>query len=111
MFFDLDIKGDRLPPKTVCLTYDDGPGATAGSGPGPKTEALAHFLHEEGIQATFFVIGAHAEEHRDLLARLRDWGHLLGNHTFGHPGLVSLAHTGGDVIGEVALTQEILQDF
>ena len=32
MFFDLDIKTDRLPPKTVCLTYDDGPGETHGPG-------------------------------------------------------------------------------
>lgn len=25
MFFNNDIKADALPPRTVCLTYDDGP--------------------------------------------------------------------------------------
>jgi peptidoglycan/xylan/chitin deacetylase (PgdA/CDA1 family) len=93
MFFDADIKGDRLPPKTLCLTYDDGPG--------PHTEELGRYLHEQGIGATFFVLGRHAEGRGDLLDRLRGWGHLVGNHTYDHPGLVSLALSGGDVVGEL----------
>jgi peptidoglycan/xylan/chitin deacetylase (PgdA/CDA1 family) len=108
MFFHVDIKGDGLPPKTLCLTYDDGPGATDGDGPGPRTDELGAYLHSRGIAATFFVIGRHAEAHRDLLDRLRDRGHLIGNHTDSHPGLVSLAMSGGDVVGEVARTDEII---
>ena len=83
MLFHIDIKGDRLPPGTVCLTYDDGPG--------PRTEDLAACLSCRGIAATFFVIGRHAEQRRNVLGRLRDWGHLIGNHTYSHPGLVRLA--------------------
>ncbi len=26
MFFHVDIKGERLPYRTLCLTFDDGPG-------------------------------------------------------------------------------------
>jgi peptidoglycan/xylan/chitin deacetylase (PgdA/CDA1 family) len=111
MFFHADIKGDALPHRTVCLTYDDGPGATVGHGPGPRTAELAAYLSERGIAATFFVIGRHAERHRRILGRLRDGGHLIGNHTYSHPGLVSLALSGGDVIGEIARTDEIIGPY
>lgn len=66
MFFDLDLKGDLLPPRTVCLTYDDGPGATDGPGPGPRTSALGRYLCEQGIPATFFMLGRHVEQHPGL---------------------------------------------
>ncbi|HLH28161.1 MAG TPA: polysaccharide deacetylase family protein, partial [Acidimicrobiales bacterium] len=111
MFFHVDIKGDGLPPKTLCLTYDDGPGATAGDGPGPRTDELGAYLHSRGIAATFFVIGRHAAAHRDILDRLRDRRHLIGNHTDSHPGLVSLAASGGDVVGEIARTDEIITPY
>lgn len=103
MFFDRDIKGDRLPPKSLCLTYDDGPG--------PHTRELGRFLFEEGIGATFFVIGRHAEADPDTLACLHRWGHLIGNHTYSHPGLVSLALAGGDVAGELARTDAIIRPY
>ncbi len=111
MFFHIDIKGGGLPPRTLCLTYDDGPGATTGEGPGPRTEELGAFLHSRGIAATFFVIGRHAARHRDLLGRLRDWGHLIGNHTDSHPVLVRLAESRGDVVGEVARADDIIAPY
>ncbi len=111
MFFHTDIKGDRLPPKTLCLTYDDGPGATPGAGPGPRTEELGHYLYEKSIPAAFFVIGRHAEACPDVLCRLRDWGHLIGNHTYSHEGLVRLAERGGDVAEEVARADPILRPY
>jgi peptidoglycan/xylan/chitin deacetylase (PgdA/CDA1 family) len=109
MFLHQD-KGDGLPLGTLCLTFDDGPGETSGTGSGPRTRDIGRFLHEEDIAATFFVLGQHAEQQRDLLRQLHAWGHLIGNHTFSHPGLVSLATTGGDVIGEIARTDAILRD-
>lgn len=108
MFFDLDIKGNLLPPKTICLTYDDGPGATVGPGAGPRTRELGHYLFEQGIGATFFVIGRHVEQHPGLIEQLQAWGHLIGNHTYSHPGLVSVATRGGDVIGEIAKTEALI---
>jgi peptidoglycan/xylan/chitin deacetylase (PgdA/CDA1 family) len=111
MFFHRDIKGDRLPRGTVCFTYDDGPGVTEGDGPGPNTLELGGYLFEQQIAATFFVVGSHAEKHRDVLARLQKWGHLIGNHTYSHPGLVSLALAGGDVVGELQRTDEIIRPY
>jgi peptidoglycan-N-acetylglucosamine deacetylase len=111
MFLHADIKGNDLPAKTLCLTYDDGPGETDGEGSGPRTTELGQYLAAEGIQATFFVIGRHAERHPETLAALRRGGHTIGNHTYRHPGLVSLAECGGDVVGEVARTDAIIRPY
>ncbi len=101
MFFHRDLKGLELPPGTLCLTYDDGPGR--------DTLRLGEYLSAEGIRATFFVVGRHAEGRYGVLARLRAGGHRLGNHTYSHPGLVALAEAGGDVAGEIARTDELLR--
>src|SRR5579883_730891 len=110
MFFDADIKGDRLPHKTLCLTYDDGPGATPGAGPGPRTLDLGRALHRLGVRATFFAVGAHAVEHPGVLRQLSDWGHLVGNHTYSHPGLVKFTAGGGDPVDQLARTDAVIRD-
>ena len=109
MFFDCDICGDRLPAKTICLTYDDGPGATAGDGPGPQTREIGRYLFEQQIAAAFFVVGSHAVEHLELVKQLSSWGHVVGNHTYTHSGMVGLAQEGGDVVQEVLRTEEVLR--
>ena len=96
MFFHQEIRGNSLPPRTVCLTYDDGPG--------PSTRELAWYLYQERIPACFFVMGKHAAQYADTMASLRSWGHLVGNHTYSHPGLVDFALAGGDVVGEIVAT-------
>ena len=101
MFFHVDIKGDRLPDRTLCLTYDDGPGQVQGNGPGPRTLELAEYLFERGVPATFFVIGKHLELYPQLPGQLSQMGHLVGNHTSTHPGLVALAVGGGNVCDEL----------
>ena len=111
MFFDRDIKGNGRPPKTLCLTYDDGPGVTAADGPGPRTRELGRHLAGQGIRATFFVVGRSAERHPDILADLRGRGHLIGNHTYSHPGLVSLALSGGDVVAEVLRADGVIRPY
>ncbi|HTU91565.1 MAG TPA: polysaccharide deacetylase family protein [Gemmataceae bacterium] len=103
MFLHQDLKGNRLPRGTVCFTYDDGPG--------PDTLELGRYLFEQEIAATFFVVGSHAEKDRDVLAQFQQWSHLIGNHTYSHPGLVSLALAGGDVVEELARTDRIIRPY
>ncbi len=103
MFHHHDLKGNDLPRGVVCLTYDDGPG--------PHTQELGRYLFSEQIAATFFVMGSHAEPQLDTLEHLRDWGHIIGNHTYSHPGLVSLALAHGDVIGELKKTDRIIRPY
>ncbi len=63
---------------TVALTFDDGPTS-------PFTESILDILRDERIRATFFVIGKHAEEHPDLVRRMHEEGHTIGNHSYLHP--------------------------
>ena len=101
MLLDEDLKGVSLPPRTLCLTYDDGPG--------PETRALGEYLHAEGIPAAFFVIGQLAEREPQLLDLLRSWGHLVGSHTYRHAGLIDLVLSGGDVVDELARADVVLR--
>lgn len=61
----------------VALTFDDGPDPE-------HTPALLDLLRELDVRATFFVIGAHAEDHPELLRRMRDEGHAIGHHSWFH---------------------------
>jgi peptidoglycan/xylan/chitin deacetylase (PgdA/CDA1 family) len=109
VFFHEVIKADRVPYKTLCLTFDDGPGQTDSEGPGPRTRDLGRYLHENGIQATFFVIGSHAADKADILSELKGWGHLVANHTYSHPHLVDFTRAGGDVVEEVERTDAVIR--
>ena len=64
----------------VAITYDDGP--VPGS-----TERLLDILKRKGVHATFFVVGRNANANPQILRRIRDEGHTIGNHSFSHPDL------------------------
>lgn len=63
--------------KTVALTFDDGPHPS-------QTDEILAVLDEYGIKATFFVLGTNAEKYPDVLKRVIDAGHEIGNHTYSH---------------------------
>ena len=73
-----------LPPHTVALTFDDGPG--------PRTAELARLLREQGVPGTFFVLGESIERHRHALAVIRDCGHMIGLHGDRHRPFSSAEH-------------------
>ncbi|MGN0430417.1 MAG: polysaccharide deacetylase family protein [Acetatifactor sp.] len=64
-------------PRRVALTFDDGPHPY-------YTEQLLDGLKERGVKATFFVTGEHAKLHPDVIQRMYEEGHLIGNHTYSH---------------------------
>jgi len=104
MYHQNGFTGASLPSKTLCLTYDDGPGITQGDGPGPRTLELAKYLNQRGIEATFFTVGKYAAQYQDILSGVRNCGHLVANHTFEHPQLVDYYNAGGDLFDQVART-------
>lgn len=106
MFFGRELTGIDLPERTLCLTFDDGPGSTAGFGPGPRTVELAQFLADRGIPATFFVIGAFAEAQLRLVEQVSRMGHLIANHTFNHPALAG--ESGTFAADEIRETERVL---
>lgn len=92
-----------MPDKTIALTYDDGPG--------PHTIAIAEFLYQRGIRATFFVVGRQIVSNLDTLSRLTQLGHAIGNHTNTHPELPKLVSTPSTLIDEVMETDRLIREF
>ncbi len=64
---------------TIALTFDDGPNA--------YTPAVLDALKDQGVKATFFIVGRMAKAYPEVLARIAAEGHLLGNHSATHPVL------------------------
>jgi peptidoglycan-N-acetylglucosamine deacetylase len=57
----------------VALTFDDGPDDTA-------TPLILDRLAARGVTATFFVLGAHAEAHPELIGEMLRAGHAVQPH-------------------------------
>jgi len=70
-----------LPPHCVALTFDDGPG--------PKSAELSRMLHDEGVPATFFVLGESVKRYGHVLDTHRDCGHVIALHGERHRPFVS----------------------
>lgn len=62
----------------VYLTFDEG------YENGNNTEKILDTLSEKGVKATFFVTGGYVDNNPDLVRRMIDEGHQLGNHTMKH---------------------------
>ena len=48
-------------------------------------------LQEEEVSALFFLTGHFMEEEPELVLRMVDEGHLVGNHTYDHPNLTTVS--------------------
>jgi len=68
---------NHLPTADVSITFDDGPNPNA-------TPIILDVLKREGVKATFFVLGRHADRWPALVKRMADEGHQLGNHGYFH---------------------------
>ena len=67
----------------VAITYDDGPGA--------ETNRLLDKLKAKNAHASFMVLAPSAEQHPELLKRMKAEGHTIGNHTKSHRQLNTLS--------------------
>lgn len=68
----------------VAITYDDGPGA--------ETNRLLDKLKAKNAHASFMVLAPSAEQHTELLKRMKAEGHTIGNHTKSHRQLNTLSY-------------------
>ncbi|GAA4015498.1 polysaccharide deacetylase family protein [Streptomyces marokkonensis] len=92
----------RMPARgrTMMLTFDDGPD--------PRfTPDILDTLARYDVRATFFVCGEMADYNRDLLSRMADEGHVVGNHTWSHPLLTRLDRRG--IRSEMERTSEVVE--
>ena len=87
--------------KRVALTFDDGPHRE-------YTAEILGILEENGVKATFFIIGENAEEYPDRVRMIRDAGHELGNHTYSHAQISRLGDE--ELKSEVSRAQKAIFD-
>ena len=70
--------------KVIYLTFD------AGYENG-NTEKILDALKKHGVHAAFFVVGNYLETSPDLVKRMADEGHIVGNHTYHHPDMSKIS--------------------
>ena len=63
--------------KVAYLTFDDGPDSK-------NTPAILDILKNYGVPGTFYVVGQMVEANPDILKRIFDEGHAIGNHSYNH---------------------------
>lgn len=67
----------------AALTFDDGPDPAS-------TPRVLDILARHQAPSTFFMIGEAAGRYPELVRRVADEGHAIGNHTWGHAALTRL---------------------
>ena len=85
--------------RCIALTFDDGPSPQT-------TAALLDGLKERGAHATFFLIGEQIAGNEDLVRRMKDEGHQVGNHSFTH---VQLDAADDAALAEIQKTDDALR--
>ena len=83
-FGDLDAFALSEDDKRIIITFDQGyeNGYTA---------KILDTLKEKDVQAIFFLTGPYAQTEHDLVQRMIDEGHILGNHGMTHASLPTLS--------------------
>ncbi len=62
--------------RRIALTFDDGPSE--------QTPELLEYLKQEGVTATFFLVGANVRRLPHIARAVAEAGHEIGNHTDTH---------------------------
>lgn len=70
--------------KVIYLTFD------AGFENG-NTPAILDALKKHNVPATFFVVGNFLSDNPDLIKRMIEEGHIVGNHTYTHPDMSKIS--------------------
>jgi peptidoglycan/xylan/chitin deacetylase (PgdA/CDA1 family) len=81
------------PTDSILLTFDD-------YGTAEQVHDILNTLRTEKVQAMFFLQGDWVEQEPDLVRHIAEQGHLVGNHTYSHPDLLSLSDK--QVLTEIA---------
>ncbi len=86
-------------PEKVFLTFDDGPNE-------PYTSQILDILKEFEAKASFFVCGKSVEYFPDVVQRIMNEGHAIGNHAYSHSMILTFT---GFLRREIEKTTEIIQ--
>jgi peptidoglycan-N-acetylglucosamine deacetylase len=86
----------------IALTIDDGPAD-------PYTGQILDILKREKVPATFFLIGENAERYPNLVRRIWNEGHEIGNHSYTHPNIGTIPEARARI--ELNATQRVFQSI
>lgn len=88
--------------KEVALTFDDGPDNIF-------TPKILDILKENNIKATFFIVGIRAQANPEMVKRILNEGHSIGNHSWDHPDLDKLSSD--KIKSEIKKTDDLLSSI
>jgi len=114
--------------KLIALTFDDGPKPYVlmgtRSGKGVLSQSLLGLLDQQGVKATFFVMGWRLSQNADAKCRQEDGGvcreaaeeehrrgHEIENHTYGHGNFRSMVKRYGEgwVLNDIERASIVIQ--
>ncbi len=96
----IDKKTNCNVQKCIALTFDDGPSE--------DTKAILDLLKQYNARATFFMVGAQVVSHSDMVKRVYEEGHEIGNHTWSHANMTELTDT--ELIEQISNTNKAISD-
>jgi peptidoglycan/xylan/chitin deacetylase (PgdA/CDA1 family) len=85
----------------ISLTFDDGPSPLS-------TPVLLDLLARHKLQATFFVVGEKAARYPELMTKILQQGHTIGNHSWNHDYFLML-RSKKKMQDDIHITQEVLK--
>lgn len=89
--------------KKIALTFDDGIHVK-------NTPKVLAILKQHQVQATFFLIGKNIETNTEILNRMLEDGHQIGNHSYEHGFWFSMKSS-KNMLAEIQNTNEIVKKY
>ncbi len=90
--------------KVIYLTFDEGINDS-------QANKNLDTLKKHNIKATFFVTKGFIEANPEIVTRMKNEGHVIGNHTYSHPNMAKVAHEDPErFIKELIITDEAFKE-
>lgn len=91
--------------KVIYLTFDEGLNNT-------QAEKNLDTLKKHNIKGTFFVTKGFIEANTNIVKRMVNEGHVVGNHTYNHPNMAQTAEENPEqFIKELAITEDTFKNL
>lgn len=87
--------------KKIALTFDDGPNYK-------YTLPLLEGLRQRNVKVTFFLLGQEVTEHPEIVKKIAQEGHMIGNHSYYHKNLCEMPRD--EAIMQVSRTNEVIYE-
>jgi peptidoglycan/xylan/chitin deacetylase (PgdA/CDA1 family) len=88
--------------KIIALTFDDGPNE--------YTLSILDILKRKNVKATFFCIGKNIEKQPEILKRIIEEGHIVGNHSYSHSNFFDF-YRKNRLITEIRKTDALIESI